>query len=135
MSTKPPHHVPSQESQNPHPPDLSGRILRNEPNSHPANSQSPKAKSCFYETNPISPPHCHPERRAAERSAAAQSRGTCSITIAEGDSKQTPPAPKHAKRTQFAPTATSIIRNEPNFQQPIYILQYTIPWPTLNNSQ
>ncbi len=34
---------------------------------------------------PNSPP-CHPERRAAERNAAAQSRGIHSITIADGDS-------------------------------------------------
>ena len=62
------------------------------------------AKKC--ETNPIDTPACHPERRAAEQSAAAQSRGTCSNSIAKGDSKQT------------NPTATGqqlFSRNEPNF--------------------
>jgi hypothetical protein len=58
------------------------------------------AKKC--ETNPIDTPACHPERRAAEQSAAAQSRGTCSNSIPKGDSKQT------------NPTATPKIRNEPN---------------------
>ena len=84
---------------------------------------------CFSETNPIPTPHCHPERRAAERSAAAQSRETCQISIAAGDSEQTNPArptapplcetnpipyrwrlagfssPKYAKRTQLPPKA------------------------------
>ena len=32
-------------------------IMQNEPNSSLANSQSPKAKSCFYKTNPIAPRH------------------------------------------------------------------------------
>ena len=36
-----------------------------------------------------SPPRCHPERRAAQRNTAAQSRGNRSITIAGGDSTQT----------------------------------------------
>ena len=55
---------------------------------------------------PNLPPARHPERRAAERSAAAQSRGICQITIAAGDSKQT----NHAR--------TPIMRNEPNLPPP-----------------
>ena len=52
--------------------------IRNEPNFHP---------------------HCHPERRAAERSAAAQSQGICSITIAGGDSTQTNPGRTQMRKT------------------------------------
>ncbi len=79
-------------------------------------------------------PDCHPERRAAERSAAAQSRGTCLNTIAEGDSEQTNATPhpqkhetnpispaadlrrtKKSKRTQFnTPPTTEKHENEPN---------------------
>ncbi len=40
------------------------------------------------QNEPNPDPHCHSERRAAERSAAAQSRGIRKNTIAEGDSKQ-----------------------------------------------
>ncbi len=42
----------------------------------------------IMQNEPNSTPACHPERRAAERSVAAQRRGTCLNTIAEGDSKQ-----------------------------------------------
>ncbi len=65
-------------------------------------------------------PRCHPERRAAERSAAAQSRGTHSITIAKGDSKQTTPHhPKNAKQTQFPPAKLCETNPIPPTQQPI----------------
>ncbi len=37
------------------PPCWPPQIMQNEPNLHPANSQSPTAKSCFCETNPICP--------------------------------------------------------------------------------
>jgi hypothetical protein len=87
-----------------------------------ANRQKP-----FLQNEPNPRPRCHPERRAAERSAAAQSRGTCQNTIAEGDSKQTNPAhdPKYAKRTQFHPgqrpkanSQQPNMRNEPNLPLP-----------------
>jgi len=40
------------------------------------------------------------------------------------------PPPKCAKRTQSHPAGTPIPRNEPNFQQPIYNIQYTIYNPS-----
>ena len=107
--------------------------MRNEPNLPPANSQIRKTNpisptlrpACRKrkETNPIDTPACHPERRAAERSAAAQSRATCQNNIAEGDSNQTNPAhtpkmqnepnlsptsPKKTKRTQFTAQAGNL---------------------------
>ena len=68
-----------------------------------------------HETNPIDTPACHPERRAAEQSAAAQSRGTCQITIAKGDSKQKTP-----HRTQK-------MRNKPNFRNSRHLASFPIP--------
>ena len=70
----------------------------------PPTPACPTIQKC--KTNPISrTPRCHPERRAAERNAAAQSRGICQNTIAEGDSNQTNPA--RAPKT----------RNEPNLHR------------------
>ena len=83
---------------------------RNEPN--PSTNTACRAQIAQNEPNPA--PRCHPERRAAERNAAAQSRGTCQISIAKGDSKQTNPA------------RTPIMRNEPNStREPIYELRTT----------
>ena len=75
------------------------------------------------EPNPCS--RCHPERQAAERSAAAQSRGICQNTIAGGDSKQTMPhdpkmrnkpnLPPHA--SPAAPAHPQKMQNEPNFHR------------------
>ncbi len=89
------------------------QFIQNEPNYHPPTTQMCKTnpitayqvsrRPLFQRNEPNPHPRCHPERRAAERSAAAQSRGTCSISIAAGDSKQTNPA--HTQK----------MRNEPNF--------------------
>ena len=99
-------------------------ITQNEPNFSPANSQSPKAKSCFSRNEPNLTP------------ATPRLRKTNPI--------YTRPTIKNAKRTQFTVppphlyhetnpiTAYQVsrhpmfMRNEPNFQQPIYILQSTI---------
>ena len=76
-----------------------------------------------------SQPHCHPERQAAERSAAAQSRGTCSITIAEGDSTQkgarTPPKIRNKPNSPF----TRLAESDSTTQYTIYNIQFTIPYP------
>ncbi len=61
----------------------SPKKMRNEPNFVPPVTPCPTQK---MRNKPNPSPHCHPERRAAERSAAAQSRGIRQITIAEGDS-------------------------------------------------
>ncbi len=66
--------------------------MRNEPNLPPPATILPRWPKVSPDSsgNPIATPAWHPERRAAERSAAAQSRGTCSITIAKGDSLPVP---------------------------------------------
>ena len=69
-------------------PNLSGRIMRNEPNLPP--NRPPVPQLC--ETNPIS---TRPTTQIYEPNPIR--------------------VPKNAKRTQFAPTSTPIMRNEPNF--------------------
>ncbi len=90
-----------------------------------------RTKKC--KTNPIATPAWHPERRAAEQSAAAQSRGTCQNTIAEVDSNQTNPVRCHFHETNpiytprapfprtelnLVPLVTPFQQNEPNSSTP-----------------
>ena len=128
MPTKPPHHVSSfifrisslgfRIS-----PDPSGRIMRNEPNSTPANSQSPTAKSCFYKTNPIcptpnrladpktrnepnlppQPPGQHPKNAKRTQKDNARCNRATPIFNPHGSGGNAHDT-KNAKRTQFTPT-------------------------------
>ena len=74
MPTRPPHHVPSQESQNPHPP----RVI-----------PDPNRESGIRE-----------QSEALQIRLASGFAWGHKSTIAEGDSKQKPKPPKNAKQTQ-----------------------------------
>ncbi len=83
MPTQPPHHVSSLESQNPDSPKPT------------ANRQKPKAKSCFYETNPISTPAVIPSVGLRSETQRPKVEGpTQSASPTAIPHKQTTPTPK-----------------------------------------
>ena len=87
-----------------------GSKKRNEPNFIPA----PPTHDPNIRNKPNSP-RCHPERRAAERSAAAQSRGTCSITIADLSSVAAAKDGRRFQTNKSYPHPKK--RNEPNLNK------------------
>jgi len=131
VTKKPPHHVPSQESQNPHPPPTCRAVLcetnpiyslftahyslflQNEPNLPwpTANRQQPKA--AFYETNPI-PPDDYAKRTQSP------------VPLASRRLSRTPKMRNEPNLIHpFVPHAP-IIRNEPNLPHNIHSTIYNI---------
>ncbi len=129
MPTQPPHHVPSQESQNPgslkvyqslsrRAGNLPGHIMQNEPNLHrggPVENQKCKTNPISrattapttkkYETNPIFVPD-YAKRTQFPRTAGVSPAFPPGIPRNEPNSRipGVPPPPVSAKRTQFTPT-------------------------------
>jgi len=130
VPTQPPHHVSSQESQNPHPPSppihYSPFTILTKRTQFPP-GQQPIAKSYSHETNPI--PIYQVSRHPAH---TPRLRKTNPITTA---ARLLPPRP-HPHFTKRTQSGYQKMRNEPNFRRnphsTFYNIQYTIPWPNFS---